>query len=205
MSQDIVRERVIGALQDALCLAREKGQLKVERLPALTLDAPKRPEWGDLASTVAMTLASSEQRPPHDVAQIILDNMTQKEQIFDRVDIVRPGYLNMTVKQDLWLRVLSEIEAQGHAYGTSDLGKGRRVLVEFVSANPTGPLHVGHGRGAAVGQAIAHLLTATGHKVVSEYYINDAGRQMKLLGGSVWARYQELEGLSVPFPEDGYR
>ncbi len=205
MSQDIVRERVIGALQDALAQAKQKGQLKADPLPVLTLDSPKRAEWGDLASTVAMTIASSERRPPHDVAQIILDNMTHKEKIFDRVDIARPGYLNMTVKRELWLRVLSEIEEQGHAYGTSDLGKGRRVLVEFVSANPTGPLHVGHGRGAAVGQAIAHLLTATGHKVVSEYYINDAGRQMKLLGGSVWARYQELEGRSVPFPEDGYR
>ena len=205
MSQDIVRERVIGALQDALAQAKQKGQLKADPLPVLTLDSPKRAEWGDLASTVAMTIASSERRPPHDVAQIILDNMTHKEKIFDRVDIARPGYLNMTVKRELWLRVLSEIEEQGHAYGTSDLGKGRRVLVEFVSANPTGPLHVGHGRGAAVGQAIAHLLTATGHEVVSEYYINDAGRQMKLLGGSVWARYQELEGRSVPFPEDGYR
>ena len=205
MSQDIVREKVVGALEGALHKARRKGQLKIESFPMVTLDLPKRPEWGDLATTVAMSLASSEQRSPHDVAQIILENLDRPEAIFDRVEIARPGFLNMTVKRELWLEVLNEIEEQGQAYGRSDLGKGRRVLVEYVSANPTGPLHVGHGRGAAVGQAIANLLTATGYDVASEYYINDAGRQIKLLGASVYARYQELHGRRVPFPEDGYR
>ncbi|MBI3602891.1 MAG: arginine--tRNA ligase [Nitrospirae bacterium] len=205
MSRDIVQEKVIDALQGALQQAKRKGQLKVESLPSVTLDQPKRPEWGDLASTVAMTLASSEQRAPHDVAQIILDNIVQREAIFDRVEIARPGFLNMTVKRDLWLQVLSEIEAEGEAYGRADVGKGRRVLVEYVSANPTGPLHVGHGRGAAVGQAIARLLTAAGFDVVQEYYVNDAGRQMKLLGASVYARYLEQHGRAVAFPEDGYR
>lgn len=205
MPQDIVRERVIHALQGALDQARRKGQLKVDSMPTLTLDSPKRPEWGDLASTVAMSLASSERRPPHDVAQIILENLEGGDAIFDRVEIARPGYLNLTVKRNLWLQVLVEIEEQGAAYGRADTGKGRRVLVEYVSANPTGPLHVGHGRGAAVGQAISRLLTAVGYDVVEEYYINDAGRQMKLLGASVYARYQELQGRSVVFPEDGYR
>lgn len=205
MSQDIVREKVIDALQGALMRARRKGQLKAEPFPTVTLDLPKRPEWGDLASTVAMSLASSEERSAQDVAQIILDNMDQREAIFDRVEIVRPGFLNMTVKRDLWLKVLLEIQEQGEAYGRTDLGQGGRVLVEFVSANPTGPLHIGHGRGAAVGQAIANLLTETGYDVVREYYINDAGRQMKLLGASVYARYQELLGRAVSFPEDGYR
>ncbi|MGH7236153.1 MAG: arginine--tRNA ligase [Nitrospiraceae bacterium] len=205
MSQDIVREKVIDALQGALLRAKRKGQLKAEPLPAVTLDLPKRPEWGDLASTVAMSLASSEQRSPQEVAQIILDNMDQRDAIFDRVEIVRPGFLNMTVKRNLWLEVLGEIQEQGEAYGRTDVGRGGRVLVEFVSANPTGPLHIGHGRGAAVGQAIANLLTETGYDVVREYYINDAGRQMKLLGASVYARYQELNGRTVSFPEDGYR
>ncbi len=205
MPHDIVRERVIHALQDALDQARRKGQLKSGSMPTLTLDLPKRPEWGDLASTVAMTLASSERRPPQDVAQIIVENLEQREAIFDRVEIVRPGYLNMTVKRALWLQVLSEIERQGATYGRTEVGKGRRVLVEYVSANPTGPLHVGHGRGAAVGQAISNLLTAAGYQVADEYYVNDAGRQMKLLGASVFARYQALHGRSAAFPEDGYR
>jgi arginyl-tRNA synthetase len=199
-----VQEKVTSALLGALNGARRKGQLKTEAWPTLSLDAPKRPEWGDLASTVAMSLASSEQRAPHDIAQIIVDNIPQRDQLFDRVEIVRPGFLNLTVKPALWQEVLKEIEAQGASYGKTDLGGRRRVLVEYVSANPTGPLHVGHGRGAAVGQAVASLLEAVGYGVVSEYYINDAGRQMKLLGASVAARYRELSGRAATFPQDGY-
>ncbi|MBH0181429.1 MAG: arginine--tRNA ligase [Nitrospira sp.] len=195
---------VATALLGALDGARKKGQLKTEVWPTLTLDAPKRPEWGDLASTVAMSLASSEQRAPHDIAQIIVENLPRREQLFERVEIVRPGFLNLTVKPALWQEVLKEIESQGAAYGKADIGRGRRVLVEYVSANPTGPLHVGHGRGAAVGQAVARLLDAVGYEVAGEYYVNDAGRQMKLLGASVYARYRELSGQSVEFPEDGY-
>jgi len=205
VSHAIVQDKVIDALQGALHQAKRKGQLKIDSFPTLTLDQPKRPEWGDLASTVAMTLAPSEQRPPQDVAQIILENIAQREVIFDRVEIARPGFLNMTVKRELWLKVLTEIEERGETYGRADVGTGTRVLVEYVSANPTGPLHVGHGRGAAVGQAIAHLLAAAGYDVVQEYYVNDAGRQMKLLGASVYARYLERNGRAVAFPEDGYR
>lgn len=205
MSQGIVRDRVIAALERALDQAKRKGQLKVESKPVLSLDLPKRPEWGDLASTVAMSLASAEQRSPQEVAEIIVKNLEDYKDIFDRIDIVKPGFLNMTVRRDLWLEVLEEIEASGDHYGRSDLGRGKRVLVEYVSANPTGPLHVGHGRGAAVGQAIARVLRAVGHEVVEEYYINDAGRQMKLLGASVYARYQTLFGRSAELPEDGYR
>lgn len=204
MSQGLVQERVTTALLGALNGARQKGQLKTTAWPTLSLDAPKRPEWGDLASTVAMSLASSEHKAPHDIAQIIIENLPQREQLFDRVEIVRPGFLNLTVKPALWQEVLREIELQGTRYGRAAVGSGRRVLVEYVSANPTGPLHVGHGRGAAVGQAVVRLLDAIGYDAVGEYYINDAGRQMKLLGASVYARYQELSGRTVEFPADGY-
>ncbi|MDH4082030.1 MAG: arginine--tRNA ligase [Nitrospira sp.] len=204
MSQGVVQEKVTTALLSALDGARQKGQLKATAWPALTLDAPKRPEWGDLASTVAMSLASSEQKAPHDIAQIIVENLSQRDQIFDRVEIVRPGFLNLTIKPALWQEVLHEVGEQGTRYGQANIGTGRRVLVEYVSANPTGPLHVGHGRGAAVGQAVCRLLATIGYDVVGEYYVNDAGRQMKLLGASVYARYQELSGRTIDFPEDGY-
>lgn len=204
MSQGVVQDMVTTALLGALNGAKQKGRLKSEAWPAITLDAPKRPEWGDLTSTVAMSLAASEQKAPHEVAQIIVENLPEREQLFNRVEVVRPGFLNFTVKPALWQEVLREIESQGPAYGQADLGHRRRVLVEYVSANPTGPLHVGHGRGAAVGQAVADLLEAVGYDVVREYYINDAGQQMKLLGASVYARLQELSGRSVEFPEDGY-
>lgn len=204
MSSGVVQEKVTSALLGALNGAKKKGQLKTETWPQVSLDAPKRPEWGDLASTVAMSLAASEQRAPHDIAQIIIDNLTQREQLFDRVEIVKPGFLNLTVKPAVWHEVLREIEMQGSAYGRAELGQRHRVLVEYVSANPTGPLHVGHGRGAAVGQAVANMLKAIGYDVVSEYYINDAGRQMKLLGTSVYARYEELSNRPVEFPSEGY-
>ena len=204
MSQGFVQERVTTALLGALNGARQKGQLKTAAWPTLSLDVPKRPEWGDLASTVAMSLASSEHKAPHDIAQIIVENIPQREQLFDRVEIVRPGFLNLTVKPALWQEVLREIESQGARYGRAAVGVGRRVLIEYVSANPTGPLHVGHGRGAAVGHAVCRLLQAIGYDVVGEYYVNDAGRQMKLLGASVYARYRELSGQAVEFPEDGY-
>lgn len=204
VAQGVVQEKVTSALKGALAGAKDKGQLRMESWPAVTLDAPKRPEWGDLATTVAMTLAASEQRAPYDIAQIIVENLPAREQLFERIEIVRPGFLNMTVKPTLWLEVLRDIERQGSAYGQTDVGTGKRVLIEYVSANPTGPLHVGHGRGAAVGQALAKMLKAVGYDVVSEYYINDAGRQMKLLGASVYARYRELIGQPMPFPEDGY-
>lgn len=205
MPKSIVQEKIEGLLQHAMRQAQQKGQLKLDPMPSITLDPPKRPEWGDLASTVAMSLASTERRAPHDIAQIIVDNMGEREALLDRVDIVRPGFLNMTVKKALWLEVLREIEAQGARYGRSQIGKGQRVLIEYVSANPTGPLHVGHGRGAAVGQALAALLESAGYGVVREYYINDAGRQMKLLGASVYARYLTQQGLDTPVPEDGYQ
>ena len=112
MSSGVVQEKVTSALLGALNGAKKKGQLKTETWPQVSLDAPKRPEWGDLASTVAMSLAASEQRAPHDIAQIIIDNLAQREQLFDRVEIVRPGFLNLTVKPAIWQEVLREIEMQ---------------------------------------------------------------------------------------------
>src|SRR4030042_201129 len=114
-----------------------------------------------------MSPAAAEHGAPHDIAQIIIDNLSQDEQLFDRVEIARPGFLNLTLKPAIWQEVLRETELQGWASGRAEVGARRRVLVEYVSANPTGPLHVGHGRGAAVGQAVANLLNALGYDVVS--------------------------------------
>ncbi|HEX2056204.1 MAG TPA: arginine--tRNA ligase [Nitrospiraceae bacterium] len=205
MSQGIVQEQVQDSVLQAIQEARQKGQLKAESLPALQLEAPKKAEWGDLATTIAMAMAAVERRTPFEIAQLIIDNIPRRDILFERVEIARPGFINFTLHPGVWLSVLREIEQQGLRYGHDRIGAGRRVLIEYVSANPTGPLHVGHGRGAAVGQAVANLLSAMGYDVTSEYYINDAGRQMKLLGASVYARYQALAGRSVPFPKDGYQ
>ncbi|MEX5216736.1 MAG: arginine--tRNA ligase [Nitrospira sp.] len=204
MSQGLIQEQVHGAIVQAILQARHKGQLKAQGQPVVQLDAPKKAEWGDFATTVAMSMASEEGRTPIDIAHIIIDNIAPSEALFERVEIARPGFINLTLHRTLWGKALLDIEQCGGRYGHDTIGSGKRVLVEYVSANPTGPLHVGHGRGAAVGQAVSRLMSAMGYDVTSEYYINDAGRQMKLLGASVYARYLELSGGAAAFPEDGY-
>ena len=197
MSVGVVRETVLSTLREVLEDARASGDLKLTTLPALVLEVPKKTAWGDLATTVAMNLAASERRAPHEIAEIIAGRLRSHPEVLERIDVAPPGYINLTVKRDLWFRVLAEIEAQGEQYGRSTLGLGKRILLEFVSANPTGPLHVGHGRGAAVGGALVNLLRATGYEVTTEYYINDAGRQVRLMAASVTA-------VQNP-PEDGYK
>ena len=122
-----------------------------------------------------------------------------------KVEIAGPGFINFFIADAYWYRVISEIHRLGPAYGNSDMGAGVKVQVEFVSANPTGPLHIGHGRGAALGDALANLLAATGHAVEREYYINDVGNQILTLGKSLYFRLRELGGEAVEFPEDGYQ
>jgi arginyl-tRNA synthetase len=151
-----------------------------------------------------MTLAKSESMPPRKIAEIILANIQDEDGNIAKTEIAGPGFINFTFKQDRWKKTLLEIESEGDSFGLKNIGRGERVLLEFVSANPTGPLHVGHGRGAAIGDALANLLVAVGYEVSREFYINDAGRQIKLLAHSVYARYQQALGNNAAFPEDGY-
>lgn len=199
-----MKQTVTEILLQALTRAKEKGELKLETLPAITLDTPREKGHGDLATTLAMTLAKLESKPPRKIAELIVANLQDEEGIIEKTEIAGPGFINFFFKQDQWKKTLFEIDAEGPAYGLVNIGKGEGVLVEFVSANPTGPLHVGHGRGAAVGDALANLLAAVGYDVSREFYINDAGRQIRLLSQSVYARYQQALGYDAPFPEDGY-
>ncbi len=204
MPAGIVHERVSSAIVEALLNAKEAGLLTSGSFPIPSVEFPKREEWGDLSSNIAMAIAKKERKSPKEVAERIAAQLKSSTGLFERIDIAPPGFLNFTLRRDCWHLVLAEIEEQGECYGQSAIGQGRRVLLEFVSANPTGPLHMGHGRGAALGEALARLLRAAGYSVEREYYINDAGRQMKLLASSVYARYLELEGRDIEFPEDGY-
>ncbi|HEX9284409.1 MAG TPA: arginine--tRNA ligase, partial [Nitrospirales bacterium] len=137
MSVGVVRETVLSTLREALEDARASGDLKLISLPPLVLDIPKQTAWGDLATTVAMNLSASERRAPREIAEIIAGRLRSHPEILERIEVAPPGYINLTVKRDLWFRVLAEIEAQGQQYGKSSLGLGKRVLLEFVSANPT--------------------------------------------------------------------
>jgi arginyl-tRNA synthetase len=160
---------------------------------------------GDLATNMAFGLASRVGTKPRDAARAVVDAMDVDPEVVEKVEVAGPGFINFTLKPAWFYKALREVEEQGEAYGRSDWGKGKKTQVEFVSANPTGPLTIGHGRQAVLGDTIARLLEATGHAVTREYYFNDAGRQMRILGESVRLRYLELLGATVTFPEDYYQ
>lgn len=199
-----MKQTLTEILLEALERAKAKGDLKLDHRPAVTLETPKDKTHGDLATTLALTLAKAEGKPPRKIAEIIVRNIQDEAGIISRTEIAGPGFINFVLKQDQWRKTLFAVDAEAQEYGFRNIGKGEKVQVEFVSANPTGPLHVGHGRGAAVGDALANLLAAVGYDVQREFYINDAGRQIRLLARSLHARYQQALGNAVPFPDDGY-
>ncbi|HCF58901.1 MAG TPA: arginine--tRNA ligase [Myxococcales bacterium] len=174
-------------------------------LPALEgsvpVEAPKNPAHGDWSSNVAMMLAKPAGKPPRAIAQLLLDNLVDPQNAVLKAEIAGPGFLNLWIRPRVWFEGLEAVLEQGTKYGESSVGAGEKVMVEYVSANPTGPMHVGHGRGAVVGDAIAALLKAAGWDVTREYYVNDAGGQVKQLGRALWVRYREQCGIPVPEPE----
>jgi len=170
----------------------------------VVLDRPREQAHGDLATNLAMRLAKPLRRPPREVAEAVLARLDLPAGLVARMEIAGPGFINFWLADAALHDVLRMVLRDGQRYGRSDVGRGRRVNVEFVSANPTGPLHVGHGRGAALGDAIASLLEATGHEVTREFYVNDAGVQIDRLARSVWARVQQAVGRAAEIPEGGY-
>ncbi len=193
-------------LRDLLSRAIEKtakgGELHSTDLPPLFLEPPKQREFGDLATNVAMVWAKAAKRPPRLIAESILKNIEDPEGILVRKEIAGPGFLNFAFAPKFYYQRLRELIAGKHS--ELDIGRGQKVQVEFASVNPTGPLHVGHGRVAVIGDVLARLHQATGFEVEREYYVNDAGKQMENLGLSLYARYRESFGEKIEFPEDGY-
>ncbi len=193
-------------LRELLTRAVEKtaegGALDPSGLPPLLLEPPKQREFGDLATNFAMLWAKNAKKPPRAIAEAILKNIEDPDGILARKEIAGPGFLNFTFAPKFYYARLRELAVGNHA--RLDLGQGERVQVEFASVNPTGPLHVGHGRVAVIGDVLARLHEATGFNVEREYYVNDAGNQMENLGLSIMARYRELFGEKVDFPEGGY-
>lgn len=169
-----------------------------------TLERPRDPSHGDLSTNLAMQLAKRERSNPRAMADRVIAALELPEGLVAKVEIAGPGFINFRLAGDALAQACANILAEGRRYGTSDSGKGKRVNVEFVSANPTGPLHVGHGRGAALGDAIASLLEATGHDVTREFYVNDAGVQIDNVVASLWARILQQRGFDVEMPEKGY-
>lgn len=198
-------EQVQQSIKAAIAAAVEKAQL-VEAGTELNihLESPKDKANGDYATNIAMQLTKLAKKPPRAIAEAILENLDTAGTDIEKIDIAGPGFMNITVKKDFLTQVVKAALAQGADYGRSEAGQGEKVQVEFVSANPTGDLHLGHARGASVGDSLCNVLDAAGYNVSREYYINDAGNQINNLAYSLEARYKQALGMDAEMPEDGY-
>ena len=191
-------------IRTALQQLIDTGSLAIEMPEQIAIERTRDKAHGDYACNIALVLAKQARCQPRLLAQQLLDAIPASE-VIAHCEIAGPGFINFTLTEGARLSVVASVLEQGHNFGRSHIGNGKRVQVEFVSANPTGPLHVGHGRGAAYGACVANLLDATGFEVHREYYVNDAGRQMDILGTSVWLRYLDLCGETITFPANGYQ
>lgn len=198
-------EQVQQAVKEALVAAIQKGEL-VEDTSALNihLETPRNKENGDYATNIAMQLTKLAKKPPRAIAEAILENLDTNGTDIEKIEIAGPGFMNITLRKAYLAEVVTTVLEQGTEYGRTESGKGEKVQVEFVSANPTGDLHLGHARGASVGDSLCNVLDFAGYNVSREYYINDAGNQITKLAKSLEARYREALGLEFNMPEDGY-
>lgn len=185
--------------------AHHKGDLPSGDIPEVEIEEPRADAHGDFSSNIAMVMASIQKMAPRKIADAIIAHLQAPHEMIEKTEIAGPGFINFFVKPAAWHPVLRQILEADTAYGATDIGRGQKFQVEFVSSNPTGPLHVGHGRGAAVGDAVANILSFCGYDVQKEYYINDSGRQIRTLGRSVYLRFQQLSGHKVEFPAECYQ
>jgi arginyl-tRNA synthetase len=199
-----LKAQIEALLRAAIAGLKAEGGLPGDAPVAIDVDHSRSKEHGDFASNVALMLAKAARAKPREIADRIVKALPASP-LIAKVEIAGPGFINFFLKDNAYQQLVPRILQEGADYGRSNAGAGRRVQVEFVSANPTGPLHVGHGRGAAYGACVADLLAAAGFHVHREYYINDAGRQMDILATSVWLRYLELAGEQLSFPSNGYK
>lgn len=198
-----IRESLEAVLYQALSSAVQAGALPLEEVPQPTLERPREEGHGDWACTVAMRLAKAARMNPRQIAQILVDNLPENE-LIETVEIAGPGFINLTLANSVFQNVIAEVRAQGSDYGKSTLPKPCKVDLEYVSANPTGPMHVGHGRWAALGDSIARVMRHAGYDVDEEFYINDQGNQMNVFADSLVVRYQQALGQDVEMPEASY-
>ncbi len=197
--KDALQQLISQAIQSLI----DNDSLAVD-MPLIKIDRTRDKSHGDFAANVAMLLAKPARKNPREIASMIIDALPDSEFV-EKVEIAGPGFINFYVSNDSRQSVINNVLEQGDAFGRSAKGAGKTVQVEFVSANPTGPLHVGHGRGAAYGATLANLLDAIGYTVHCEYYVNDAGRQMDILATSVWLRYLEKNNVAIVFPANAYK
>ena len=196
------RKQLADTLEKAFIKAKEKGLMGDANLPEITIERPAKPEHGDFASSLPLKLARLTGMKPMDIAETLIMNITSAKDV-EQITPAKPGFINFTVSKEWLNKQVDVICKEGETYGNVKLGN-QKVQIEFVSGNPTGPLHVGHGRGAVLGSTLAHVLKAAGYKVFTEYYINDAGSQLEAFHQSLFARYQQALGREAEIPGNGY-
>jgi arginyl-tRNA synthetase len=192
-------------IYDSIRRCMDKELLNSREIPPLVLESPREKDYGDYATNIAMVMTAREGKPPQEVARIILSQFEDEDGVIEKAEIAGPGFINFYLKDKVWYSVLKEIGRKKKNFGRGKIGEGRRVQIEFISANPTGPLHVGHGRGAAIGDVLANIFEACNYRIFKEYYINDVGSQMNILGESVFLRYLHALGKEVEFPDHCYQ
>ena len=192
-------------VREAARTAHREGRLPSDAFPAVEIEEPKNEAHGDFSTNLAMIMAKAQRMPPRKIAEILTPYLEGAREWILKTEIAGPGFINFFVAPAAWAPLLAAIHTEDRRYGASNLGEGRKIQVEFVSSNPTGPLHIGHGRGAAVGDSVANILAFSGYAVQREYYINDSGRQIRTLGLSVLLRYRALFGQTVDFPATCYQ
>ncbi len=200
-----MKDKVERLLRDTAQSLISSGSLPELDLDIISISIPTNKEFGDFSSNLAMVAAKRAKKSPREVAGIIKQAIEAQSELIEKVEVAGPGFINLFIKPVKWAGLLQEITTLRRDYGKSSYGAKKKVQVEFVSANPTGPLHIGHGRGAAVGDTLVRILDAAGFDVAAEYYINDIGNQMNNLGRSVLERYNEIHGKDSLFPESGYK
>jgi len=199
-----LKNNIEDLINQAINRLQQQGLLDASLQPKIQVTRTRDVAHGDFASNIAMMLAKPAGKNPRDLAQALIDALPDNEHV-NKVEIAGPGFINFFIHQQTTLDIISTILDRGERFGTSEIGQGEKVQIEFVSANPTGPLHVGHGRGAAYGATVGSLMRAVGYEVDCEYYVNDAGRQMNILAASVWLRYLQQLEVKIPFPVNGYK
>ncbi|NQT48298.1 MAG: arginine--tRNA ligase, partial [Chloroflexi bacterium] len=200
----MLKHKIATILEQAAAEAQQKGLLPQVGLPDITLEHPQNAAHGDYASSLPLKLARAVRAKPLDIAEIVAKLIVSAPEV-EKIDVAPPGFINFSLSGDWLAQQVEVILKQGERYGNIDSGQGLMVQLEFVSVNPTGPLHVGHGRGAVLGDTLANVLEAAGYTVEKEYYVNDAGNQMDAFYRSLHARYQQVLGLSAEMPSDGYQ
>jgi arginyl-tRNA synthetase len=199
----MVKQELVSCLQQAVVEAQQKGDLAAAVLPEVLIEHPQNPEHGDFASGLPLKLARAMKMSPMAIAEKVSEHIVPPSQI-DKIWVAEPGFINFILRDDWLSTEVESVLAAGESYGDIELGKGHRVQLEFVSVNPTGPLHVGHGRGAVLGSTLANVLTVSGYAVEKEFYINDMGNQIDNFGRSLYARYRQCLDKEAAMPPDGY-